>query len=97
MSSEIYSNNKTFILGGGSNILLTKDFDGLILHNKITGICILEDNEEFVIVEVGAGVNWHDFVLWSVSQELSGLENLALIPGRDWESRRGFRNFDWQA
>ena len=81
LQSEIYSSNKTFILGGGSNILLTKDFDGLILHNKITGICILEDNEEFVIVEVGAGVNWHDFVLWSVSQELSGLENLALIPG----------------
>ena len=52
LHSEIYSNNKTFILGGGSNILLTKDFDGLILHNKITGICILEDNEEFVIVEV---------------------------------------------
>jgi UDP-N-acetylmuramate dehydrogenase len=81
LQSEIYSSNKTFILGGGSNILLTKDFDGLILHNKIAGICILEDNEEFVIVDVGAGVNWHDFVLWSVSQELSGLENLALIPG----------------
>jgi len=61
--------------------LLTQDFDGLILHNKIAGICILEDNEEFSIVEVGAGVNWHEFVQWSVSQELSGVENLALIPG----------------
>ena len=81
LDSEIYSVNKTFILGGGSNILLTKDFDGLILHNKIAGICILEDNEEFVIVEVGGGVNWHEFVQWSVSQELSGVENLALIPG----------------
>jgi UDP-N-acetylmuramate dehydrogenase len=81
LNSEIYSENKTFILGGGSNILLTKDFDGLILHNRITGTCILEDNEEFTTVEVGSGLNWHDFVKWSVSKELSGIENLALIPG----------------
>jgi UDP-N-acetylmuramate dehydrogenase len=81
INSEIYNNNKTFVLGGGSNILLTKDFDGLILHNKIAGICILVENDEFVIIEVGGGVNWHKFVQWSVSQELSGVENLALIPG----------------
>lgn len=79
--SKIYNSNKNFILGGGSNILLANDFDGLILYNKILGICILEDNKEFIIVEVGGGVNWHDFVKWSVSQELSGVENLALIPG----------------
>jgi len=72
---------KFFILGSGSNILLTQDFDGFILHNKIEGICILEDNENDILVEVGAGVVWHDFVMWSVSQELSGVENLALIPG----------------
>ncbi|MDP7567897.1 MAG: UDP-N-acetylmuramate dehydrogenase, partial [Flavobacteriales bacterium] len=64
-----------------SNILLTKDFEGLILHNKIEGICILEDNENDITVEVGGGVDWHDFVMWSLSQELSGIENLALIPG----------------
>jgi UDP-N-acetylmuramate dehydrogenase len=81
ISSEIFQNNKSFILGGGSNILLTKDFEGLILHNKIEGICILEDNENDITVEVGGGVDWHDFVMWSVSQELSGIENLALIPG----------------
>jgi len=81
ISSEIFQNNKSFILGGGSNILLTKDFEGLILHNKIEGICILEDNENNITVEVGGGVDWHDFVMWSVSQELSGVENLALIPG----------------
>ena len=81
ISSEIFQNNKSFILGGGSNILLTKDYDGLILHNKIEGICILEDNENDITVEVGGGVDWHDFVMWSVSQELSGIENLALIPG----------------
>jgi len=81
ISSEIFQNNKSFILGGGSNILLTKDFEGLILHNRIEGICILEDNENDITVEVGGGVDWHDFVMWSVSQELSGVENLALIPG----------------
>ena len=81
ISSEIFQNNKSFILGGGSNILLTKDFEGLILHNKIEGICILEDNENNITVEVGGGVDWHDFVMWSLSQELSGIENLALIPG----------------
>ncbi|MDP7567271.1 MAG: UDP-N-acetylmuramate dehydrogenase, partial [Flavobacteriales bacterium] len=81
ISSEIFQKNKSFILGGGSNILLTKDFEGLILHNKIEGICILEDNENNITVEVGGGVDWHDFVMWSVSQELSGVENLALIPG----------------
>ncbi len=81
LSSEIYQNNKSFVLGGGSNLLFTKDYDGLIIHNKIAGICILEDNEENIIVEVGGGVNWHEFVMWSVNQELSGIENLALIPG----------------
>ena len=81
ISSEIFQNNKSFIIGGGSNILLTKDFEGLILHNKIEGICILKDNENDITVEIGGGVDWHDFVIWSVSQELSGVENLALIPG----------------
>ena len=81
LTSEIYKNNKTFVLGGGSNLLFTEDYNGLIIHNKIAGICILEDNENHVIVEVGAGENWHDFVMWSISQELSGIENLALIPG----------------
>ena len=81
LNSNIYKNNKIFILGGGSNILLMQDYDGLIMHHKIIGICILEDNESNIIVEVGGGVNWHEFVMWSVSQELSGIENLALIPG----------------
>ena len=81
INSEIFHNNKTLIIGGGSNILLTKDFDGLILHNTINKIHVLEDNEEFVIVEVGGGVNWHKFVEWSIDLNLSGIENLALIPG----------------
>ena len=82
LNSEIYNKNKTFVLGGGSNILITEDFDGLILQNKIAGISILKDHDEFIIAEVGAGVNWHEFVQWSVDQGLSGIENLALIPGK---------------
>jgi len=81
INSDTFNNNKNFILGEGSNLLFTQDYNGLIIHNKIAGICILEDNENNVIVEVGSGVNWHKFVMWSVNQELSGIENLALIPG----------------
>ena len=81
INSNIYKNNKTFILGGGSNVLLTQDYDGLVIQHRIIGTCILEDNDNNIIVEVGGGVNWHEFVMWSVRQELSGVENLALIPG----------------
>ena len=81
INSDIYKKNKTFLLGGGSNILLTKNFNGLILHNKITGIYMLEENEECATIEVGSGVNWHEFVQWSINKKLSGIENLALIPG----------------
>jgi len=81
LDSTIYNKNNVFILGEGSNILLTQDFDGLILKNKIIGISILKDDKDSVTVEVGAGVNWHEFVKWSVRKKLSGIENLALIPG----------------
>lgn len=81
MASKTFINNNTFIIGGGSNILFTKNFDGLILHNNIKEISITDSNKNFVTVEVGGGVNWHDFVSWSVNTDLSGIENLALIPG----------------
>ncbi len=73
--------NEILILGGGSNILLTKDINGIVLHNDIKGITILKEDKNHVFVKVGAGEVWHDFVLWSVKQNLSGIENLALIPG----------------
>ena len=81
LKTNLHKKEKFFILGSGSNILLTQDFDGFVLHNTIEGISILEDNENDILVEVGGGVVWHDFVMWSVSQKLSGIENLALIPG----------------
>ena len=70
-----------FILGGGSNILLTQDFEGIVLANNIKGIDVISEDEQSIIIEVGAGEVWHDFVLWSINQNLSGIENLALIPG----------------
>jgi UDP-N-acetylmuramate dehydrogenase len=71
----------TLILGGGSNILLTKDYDGLVLKNEITGITELHEDGEYVYVKAGAGVNWHQFVLHCIKRNWAGVENLSLIPG----------------
>ena len=81
LKDNICKTTPIFILGAGSNILLTQDFNGLILANNIKGIKIIAENKESTRVTVGAGEIWHDFVLWSIQQNLSGIENLALIPG----------------
>lgn len=69
------------ILGGGSNILLTDDFDGLVLRNEIKGFSIIEESDTHVIVESGAGEVWHEFVLRCIDKGFGGIENLSLIPG----------------
>lgn len=69
------------ILGGGSNILFTKDFDGLILKNEILGFEIVHKEGNDVFVKAGAGENWHSFVIRTINLNLGGLENLSLIPG----------------
>ena len=69
------------ILGGGSNILFTKDFDGLLLKNELKGITVLKEDEEYVYVKTGAGENWHQFVMYCIDHNYAGLENLSLIPG----------------
>ncbi len=69
------------ILGGGSNIVLTGDVKGAVLKVEVPGRRVLGETERHVIVEAGAGENWHDFVGWTLAQGLPGLENLALIPG----------------
>ena len=69
------------ILGGGSNILFTKDYDGLVLKNEITGIKKIEEDQNYVYIKCGAGENWHQFVLHCIKNNWAGLENLSLIPG----------------
>lgn len=71
----------TLFLGGGSNILFSKDFDGLVLKNEINGIEKIKEDEEHVYIEAGAGVNWHQFVLRCIEKNWAGVENLSLIPG----------------
>ena len=81
LKREDLKNKNILILGGGSNILFSKNYDGLILKNGILGINIISETNNHVEIEVGAGENWHEFVLWSINNNLSGIENLALIPG----------------
>ena len=70
-----------FILGGGSNLVLSGDFDGLVLHMGIAGKRLAGEDGDAWYVEAGAGENWHDFVQWTLAQGWPGLENLSLIPG----------------
>jgi len=70
-----------FILGGGSNILFTKDYDGLVIKNSIPGIEIIKEDERSVLIEAGAGVVWNELVMYCVDRNFGGIENLVLIPG----------------
>ncbi len=69
------------ILGEGSNVLFVQDFGGLIIHPKITGIKVIQEDNFFIKVRVGAGENWDQFVEWAVEKNLGGIENLSRIPG----------------
>lgn len=70
-----------FILGGGSNMLLLKDVDALVIHIAIKGISIVSEDDNHAVVKVMAGENWHDMVLWTIDHGYGGLENMSLIPG----------------
>jgi UDP-N-acetylmuramate dehydrogenase len=70
-----------FVLGGGSNVLLTRDVDDVVLKVEVMGRRLVEERTDAWIVEAGGGENWHDVVAWTLDQGLPGLENLALIPG----------------
>jgi UDP-N-acetylmuramate dehydrogenase len=68
-------------LGGGSNVLLTKDFHGLIIHNNLKGIEVVGRDADFVFVKAASGEGWHDFVLYCIENGFGGVENMSLIPG----------------
>jgi UDP-N-acetylmuramate dehydrogenase len=79
----LYTSKKSsnMVLGGGSNILFTKNYDGYVLKNEIRGIDIVKEDEHHVYVKAGAGENWHQFVMYCIDRDLAGVENLSLIPG----------------
>jgi UDP-N-acetylmuramate dehydrogenase len=79
-NKRVVKKNK-FILGGGSNILLTKNIEGLVIHNQIKGIHVVKEDEKSVEVAIGAGEIWDNLVSWSTKNKYYGIENLSLIPG----------------
>lgn len=81
LASEIFRNEDHYILGGGSNILFTRDFNGLIIKVATTGHEVLREDEDKISVRVLAGTNWHEFVRLAVNNNWGGIENLSLIPG----------------
>ncbi|MEQ1554198.1 MAG: UDP-N-acetylmuramate dehydrogenase [Ferruginibacter sp.] len=77
----VNSKSNTLILGGGSNILFTKNYDGIVLKNEILDIEKINEDEDNIFVKVGAGIMWHDFVLYCIENDFAGVENLSFIPG----------------
>ncbi|OZV69152.1 UDP-N-acetylmuramate dehydrogenase [Winogradskyella aurantia] len=74
-------NKPIFVLGGGSNMLLTKNIEALVVHINIKGIKVTEETDDYVVVKAMAGENWHKLVLWCIKHNYGGIENLSLIPG----------------
>ncbi|MFC3625654.1 UDP-N-acetylmuramate dehydrogenase [Vogesella amnigena] len=81
LASDAYRQGPVLWLGGGSNLLFTRDYPGLVIKVALKGIRLLTDDGDSVLVEAAAGENWHDFVQYTLAQGWSGLENLSLIPG----------------
>ena len=77
---QVYA-DEIFIISGGSNMLLTQNLDKTVVFINNKGIDIYQENEDYLLVDVAAGENWHNFVLWAVHHDYGGIENLALIPG----------------
>jgi UDP-N-acetylmuramate dehydrogenase len=81
LSDQKINSERKLILGGGSNILFTKDFDGLVIKVSISGIKVIGEDDNSALVEAGAGVTWDELVNFCVEKNFGGIENLTLIPG----------------
>lgn len=79
--NKIFINSPKLIVGGGSNILFTRNFEGIVVKNNLKGIKVVKENDDFVEVQAAAGEVWHEFVMWCIDKNYGGLENLSLIPG----------------
>lgn len=81
LRDPVWQQTPKFILGGGSNVLFTQNVDALVIHPAITGIDKIKEDEDHIWLKVGAGENWHGFVMYCVEHNYGGVENLSLIPG----------------
>ncbi|WP_317899150.1 UDP-N-acetylmuramate dehydrogenase [Aurantibacillus circumpalustris] len=81
VKNEIYKSQEKLIIGGGSNLLFTKDFKGIVIKNNLKGITIVKENENEALLKASAGEVWHEFVLYCIDKNYAGIENLSLIPG----------------
>jgi UDP-N-acetylmuramate dehydrogenase len=81
LASVLKTTQDVFVLGGGSNMLLTQNIEKLVIHVNLKGIEIVNEDENFVWVRAQAGENWHEFVIWCIEHDFGGIENLSLIPG----------------
>lgn len=81
LASVLKTNQNIFVLGGGSNMLLTQNIEKLVVHVNLKGIEIVNEDENFAWIKAQAGENWHEFVLWCIEHNFGGIENLSLIPG----------------
>lgn len=81
LDNPVWKGLPLLVLGGGSNVLFTKNFDGLVILNRIAGIEKVSEDADYVRLKVGAGEVWHDLVMYCVANDYKGIENLSLIPG----------------
>jgi UDP-N-acetylmuramate dehydrogenase len=81
IASDVLNKEQSLILGGGSNLLLTRDFDGIAIKNELFGITTVQEADGHIVLDVGSGENWHSFVMHCVKNGYGGIENLSLIPG----------------
>lgn len=81
IATEAFQNAPHLVLGGGSNVLFTENFNGYVLHNQLKGVTVINHSTESVVVRVMSGENWHSFVQYCIKHDWGGIENLSLIPG----------------
>lgn len=80
-STSLFQTQQKLILGGGSNLLFTRDFDGLVIKNELLGVVPVSEDADQITIRVGSGENWHELVMFCVERNFGGIENLSLIPG----------------